>query len=352
MFQNRYLGHLALQFSGKPANRSTVPGREHDMAVNDGRVEGFAEGRPQLLRRQLKRPSAQGMAVMVNRLDAAPLDEQALRRLTGHDGQSTIEPPMTLDDVTAQLLAEPLEQFAAKRNERVKELKASGQAELATEVAALRKPALPLWAANQAARADASALGPLRQAAEAVSRAQTGGGARSSSAAHDLRRASEAFQGKLDGLVDSAAEALRRRKHAAGEETMRRIREIFRLASLEGGDTWDRLKNGALISEPGPAEDVLSMFQAAGPRRAGKAEKSAEHVDAFHAAKAAEREARLDAERADQLEATARRLRQDADEAAAQAQRARQRAAAAEKEAAAARAQATKSARAVARRFG
>jgi hypothetical protein len=259
---------------------------------------------------------------------------------------------MTLDDVAAELLVEPLEQFASNRKARVKELKASGQAELANEVAALRKPALPLWAANQAARADASALAPLRQAAESVSKAQTGAGARSSSAANDLRRASEAFQGRLDAVVDAAAEALRRGKHAAGEETLRRIREIFRLAALEGGDTWDQLKKGALMTEPRPGDDVLSMFQAAGPRPGGKADKSGERVDAFHAAQAAQREARLDAQRADQLEATASRLRQEADEAAAQAQRARQRAAAAEKEAAAARAQATKSARAVARRSG
>jgi hypothetical protein len=256
---------------------------------------------------------------------------------------------MQLDDVAAELLAQPLEQFTPKRNARAKELKAAGQAALAAEVAALRKPSVALWAANQVAREKPAILRKLRQSADALAKAQTTGRA---DAARSLRAASDEFQGNLDAVAAAATEVLRRNDHPATEETLRRIREVLRLAALQGGDTWTRLEKGALISEPEPGDDVMSMFQASaaatGP--APKPSKADERAEARRAHEAAERQAKEDAERAEQAEATARRMRAEAREAAAAAERAEQRATAAEEEASRAKAAAQKSKRALARR--
>src|SRR5438067_7136841 len=71
-----------------------------------------------------------------------------------------------LDDVTAELLELPLDQFTARRNARAKELKAAGKAELASEVAALKKPPVHLWAANRAARGNQALLRKLHNRSE------------------------------------------------------------------------------------------------------------------------------------------------------------------------------------------
>ena len=263
---------------------------------------------------------------------------------------------MNLDDVAAELLAGPLEQFTAERNTRAKELKAQGQTELAAAVAKLKKPPVHLWAANRAARQDAGLLRTLRESAQAVSKAQTG----RSTNPRELRAASERFQEALDVAVKAAEQVLRTEGHAATEEAERRIREIFRATAMQAGEPLEQLKQGALLSEPAAGDDVLAMFQAGAPaphpalppegggkdaRKRGKEDIQGEPDP--HELRAAERTARLDAERAEQLETTARRLRAEAQEAAAQAKRADERAREAEKEAAAARAQATKSAGAV-----
>ena len=242
------------------------------------------------------------------------------------------------------MLAQPLDQFTPRRNARAKELKAAGDADLAAEVAGLKKPSVALWTANRVAKDQPALLRKLQQSSQTLAKAQITRGA---DAARNLRAASEEFQGNLDALATGATEALKRDGHAPTEETVRRVREVFRLAALEGDETWARLEKGALINEPQPGDDVMSMFQAsAGPAEpARKPSKADEQAEARRAQEVAERQAREDAERAEQAEATARRLRSEAREAVAAAERAEQRAKAAEDEAARAKAQAKKSAR-------
>jgi hypothetical protein len=247
--------------------------------------------------------------------------------------------------LTAELLAQPLDQFTVRRNARVKELKASGQAELARQLGALKKPAVHLWAANQVR--DPALLSGLRRAAQTVARAQAAAATGRANAAQDLRAASEDFQRNLEATATAAAGALRQGKHAASEETMRRIRDIFRLAALQGGETWDRLQEGSLTTEPRPGDDMLEMFAAGASPGTGK---RAGQAEARRTAELAERAARADAERAQQAIAAAERRRQEAKEAAIAAKLAAERAAAAEKEAARARAQAKKSGRNAGRR--
>ena len=253
---------------------------------------------------------------------------------------------MDLDALTAELLSQPLDQFTSRRNARVKEVKASGEGDLANQLSALKKPSLPLWAANQVR--NQGVLGELRSGAQALVKTQAAAASGRSNAGRDLRAASERFQRSLEAAGTAAANILRQGRHATGEETLRRIREILRLAALEGGDTWARLQKGALVSEPRPGDNMLEMFAAGAAAVEGK---RGEQAEARRAAELAQRAARTDDELAERATATARRLRQEANEAAAAADRASERASAAEEEAVRARAQAQKSQRA-ARRHG
>src|SRR5207237_791464 len=160
----------------------------------------------------------------------------------------------------AELLAQPLAQFTSRRNARATELKASGHGDLASQLSELKKPSVSLWAANRVARSGADLLRELRQSAQALAKAQAAAGAGRANAAQELRRTAEDFQKRLDAAASAAAGALREGEHAAGDETLRRVREIFRLAALKNGETWDRLQKGALPSEPQPGDDVLDMF--------------------------------------------------------------------------------------------
>ncbi len=255
---------------------------------------------------------------------------------TGHVASTQVN----LRSLTTELMAQPLDQFTGRRNARVGELKASGQADLARELAALKKPAAPLWAANQVR--NRALLNGLRRAAQAVAKAQAAAATGRANAAQDLRPASEEFQRNIESVAATAANALRQGQHAVGEDTLRRIRDIFRLAALQGGDTWDRLQEGALTAEPQPGDDMLEMFAAGATPGSGR---RAEEAEVRRSAELAERAARADAEKAQQAVAAAERRRQEAKEAAVAAKLAAERAAAAEKEAARARAQAKKSLR-------
>ena len=259
---------------------------------------------------------------------------------------------VNLESLTAELLAEPPDQFTARRNARVKELRAAGQGELARQLSGIKKPALPLWATNQVARDEPASLGKLHESSQGVAKAQGAAGAGRSSAARDLRAASEDFQRNLEAATNVAAAALRRHGHTPTEETLRRIREILRLAVTQDGEAWDQLMKGALATEPEPAEDLVAMFRAGTPTMAAKPTKADERAEERRAMEAAERAAQADLERAQQLEATAKRLRNEAREAVAAAERAEQRAKAAEDDAAAAKVQAQKSQRAIARGRG
>jgi len=255
---------------------------------------------------------------------------------------------MNLDDVVAQLLAGSLDEFTNARNAKAKELKAAGQRDLAAEVTGLKKPPVAVWTVNQLARRNKPALERLRRAGEGVVQAQSGAVSGRKNAAPELRSASEALQRELETAVREAGDALRAGDHAAEEATLRRVQEMLRLAAVSGGETWDRLQRGALISEPRAGEDMLTAAFALGP--AGTASPAAARVKASEAqaARTAEREAaetekriemehvlrtaKADEEAAEQATQTAHRLREEADRIAADAKRAGERARQAEKE--------------------
>jgi t-SNARE complex subunit (syntaxin) len=255
---------------------------------------------------------------------------------------------MSLDDVVVELLVGPLNEFTSRRNSKSKELKAAGQRELAAEVAKLKKPPVAVWAVNQLARSNKPVLERLRRAGEAVVQAQSGAVAGRKNAALELRAASDALQRELEVAVQAAGEVLRADGHAADEATRRRVQEMLRLAAVSGGETWDRLHRGALISEPRAGEDMLTAAFALGPGGGSGAESTRARANGEKAARSAAREAaatekriemehvlrtaKADEEAAQQAEQTAHRLREEADRIGADAKRASEKARQAEKE--------------------
>ena len=254
---------------------------------------------------------------------------------------------MNVDEVVAELLAGPLNEFTNRRNAKAKELKAGGQRELATEVVGLKKPAVAVWAVNQLARRDKAALERLRRAGATVVQAQAGAVAGRQNAAVELRSASDALQRELDAALRAAGDILRADGHAADEATIRRVQEMLRLAAVSSGETWDRLRRGALISEPRAGEDMLTAAFAlatgsgsAVATRANVSDAKAERAAAKQAAETEKRietehllrTAKMDEEAVEQATMTAQRLREEADRIAADAKRANERARQAEKE--------------------
>jgi len=255
---------------------------------------------------------------------------------------------MNLDDVVAGLLAGPLNEFTNARNAKAKELKAAGQRELAAEVAGLKKPPVAVWAVNQLARRSKPVLEQLRRAGDDVVQAQSGAVSGRQNAAPALRSASEALQRELEAAVREAGDALRAGEHAADEATLRRVQEMLRLAAVSGGETWDRLRRGALISEPRAGEDMLTAAFALGSAGSAGIAPSRDKASDARAARTAAREAaetekrielehvlrtaKTDEEAAEQAAQTARRLREEADRIAADAKRVGEKARQAEKE--------------------
>jgi hypothetical protein len=253
---------------------------------------------------------------------------------------------MSSDDVAAELLAGPLDEFTGRRNAKAKELKAAGQGELAAEVARLKKPPVAVWAVNQLARRSEPILERLRRAGVAVVQAQSGAVSGRKNAAPELRTASEALQRELETALREAGDVLRADQHAADEATLRRVQEMLRLAAVSGGEMWDRLQRGALISEPRAGEDMLTAAFALAPAASSSTatpharERDAKAVRTA-AREAAETEKRIETEHvlrtakieaAQQAAQTARRLREEADRITADAKRAAEKARQAEKE--------------------
>lgn len=236
--------------------------------------------------------------------------------------------------ITRELLALPLDEFTAERNSRARELKASGAGALAAEIQQLRRPALPLWAANQLAR-QPEVLSPIREVTAAATDAQARG------SADDLREALARLQRALDGAADAAASILEVAGHRATEDTRLRVRELVRIAALRDDD-WERLTAGVLTEEP--LDVGFGMLPAGTPRPspaparapASKGREAAvRRARAAHEAAVSEarRQAADDAEAAERAIKLAARRRKQADDLAAQARSADERATAAEDEA-------------------
>jgi hypothetical protein len=226
------------------------------------------------------------------------------------------------DALLDELYSAPLDEFVKRRDALARSLRKDGRRDDATSVAAVRKPSVPVWAANQLARRNRPAVERLLEVGDAMRRAME----------HGDREAFAAAQ-------RDQAEALRKLRDAAGrllgkatDDTLDRVAATLRAASVDEG-LRPRLQAGRLEEEPevGGFGALAGMTPAATPRgrrepadatsERRRRERVAQAQEALREAKARQRELEAAARKAERAAETARR---DADAAAAAVERAEQ----------------------------
>jgi hypothetical protein len=219
-----------------------------------------------------------------------------------------------------KLYAVSPKEFIRTRNSLAAELRKSGDADAAREVAGLRRPSAALWAVNQLAR---QARAPLERFLDAVDRLRR-------SQLSDPRGAMEAMRAEraqLETLVERAGQALGDAGYSASAEMRRRIGDTLLGAAADRHHA-EAVAHGRLTEElHAPGFDALT-----GAPRLRVVEGGAAQRDAKAAAKlrAREDEARERAARAEQRRQEAQARHREAEARAAEV-------AALEREAAAAR---------------
>jgi DNA repair exonuclease SbcCD ATPase subunit len=272
------------------------------------------------------------------------------------------------DDGVAGLYRLPPGEFVAARDQLVRQLRAAGDREAARRVAALRRPSISAWAANQLARAAPHAMAELLEVGAELAKAQRDALAGQPGAARRLRAASARLRAAISRLTQRAETLLARAGHAATDATLDRLAATLRAAATADQATRASLAEGRLpgdldpagfgpllgdvapaeADDAGPAAAPPPVPDSAGARRArareaaqralertGQAAEQAraalEQAEAMAAGR--RRAARAARQRADEVDAAAQDLAERAAAAAAAAEEARQRAEAAERDA-------------------
>src|SRR5512132_864609 len=146
-----------------------------------------------------------------------------------------------VEDAVAGLYRLPLAEFVAGRDQLARRLRAAGDREAARRVAALRRPSVSAWAANQLARAAPHALAELLEVGAALAQAQQDALAGQPGAARRLRSASAQLRAAISRLSQRAETLLLRAGHAASDATLARL-----AATLQAAATGDHLTRAAL----------------------------------------------------------------------------------------------------------
>ncbi|MDQ4108480.1 MAG: hypothetical protein M3138_06700, partial [Actinomycetota bacterium] len=133
----------------------------------------------------------------------------------------------------------------AARDRMAGELKDAGKGDEASEVKKLRRPSVVAWAVNLTSRERPEDVGALREAGQALRRAQrealSGGGG------EDIRRATDARRALIQTLADAGVAAIGER----GEAHRDAIASTFDAASVDD-ELGARLEEGILEREARP----------------------------------------------------------------------------------------------------
>jgi hypothetical protein len=187
----------------------------------------------------------------------------------------------------AELLRAPLNQFVSARSDAVRRLRASGQRERATRIAALRKPSTVVWALNQAARVATDDLAALRRAGQELRAAHEHVLRGDADAAEELRTASQRQREQVDSLSRRLGMVLSGAGHGAGDDAVRRIGDALRTLSIADDTEWHALQQGILSEEPQPSAfpmlEVVPSLRAA-PAAAYDDVRRRRRIDAARAA--------------------------------------------------------------------
>jgi hypothetical protein len=167
-----------------------------------------------------------------------------------------------LDAAQAALYQLPLEQFVATRDQLARRLRAAGDRATAREVAALRRPPVSAWAANQLAHAAPHALEELLEAGAVLRQAQQEALAGQPGAARQLRTATAHLRAAITRLSQRAETMLVRAGHAASDATLTRLAATLQAAATGDEATRAALAQGRLQGDLDPAGFGLDLGSA------------------------------------------------------------------------------------------
>jgi hypothetical protein len=174
-----------------------------------------------------------------------------------------------LDAALAALYQLPLEQFVATRDQLARRLRAAGDRATARQVAALRRPPVSAWAANQLAHAAPNALEELLEVGAALRQAQQDALAGQPGAARQLRTATAHLRAAITRLSTRAETLLIRNGHAASDATLARLASTLQAAATGDEATRAALAQGRLPGDLDPAgfglEAALAPAEPAAP---------------------------------------------------------------------------------------
>jgi hypothetical protein len=148
----------------------------------------------------------------------------------------------------ADLYGLPLDEFTAARNALAKELRAAGDRERATEVAALRRPTVAAWALNQLARQAPDQISTALEASDALRAAIEAavGGDRS-----HVREAERAERAAVRETTDAAARLLHSVDRAPTDAVRQKITDTVK-AAAQDPSVADALRAGRLSTDHRP----------------------------------------------------------------------------------------------------
>ena len=167
-----------------------------------------------------------------------------------------------LDAALAALYQLPLEQFVPTRDQLARRLRAAGDRDSARQVAALRRPPVSAWAANQLAHAAPHALEELLEAGAALRQAQQAALAGQPGAARQLRTATAHLRAAITRLSQRAETMLVRAGHAASDATLTRLAATLQAAATGDEATRAALAQGRLHGDLDPAGFGLDLMAA------------------------------------------------------------------------------------------
>ena len=210
-----------------------------------------------------------------------------------------------------ELYGLPLDEFVARRKDLAKELRAEDRA-AADAVAALRKPTLPAWTANQLVRRRELDVRRLLKAGESL-------GKRSKDA-ESFREARREESTVVRRLLAGAREILEAEGRSPSDGTVSSVANLLRSAATDE-TARELLAKGRLTGDVAPADsfDLLSAaLPAAGSRRASAPAKKEPDGAAERKAK---REAEAEAKRLEREAADAERRLAEAEQSLRQAEK-------------------------------
>ncbi|HEY4458821.1 MAG TPA: hypothetical protein VGN81_31200 [Pseudonocardiaceae bacterium] len=218
---------------------------------------------------------------------------------------------MDLETALTSLYAAPQAEFMPTRTDLVKQARAAGDRELASTIAAARKPTVAAWLLNQVSREYPDDLDTLAELGQALRDAHQ------ELAADKLRALSQQRNAVLRTLDDRALRIARRAKMAVTAAVSEALREAFTAALLDPGvlatlrtgrlpavpsadastgwPTWDGIPATAPVAPPKPAKSPKSTKDDEAVRRDAEERRAARRA----AAQARRAEAQEEATRAE-----------------------------------------------------